>query len=139
MDNKDDKRRQLIRAILAQSAGADPAQRHLLPWRSLARHLSPLIGDNGFGALYGRTGRLLSQQFGWLTTKQSSRSLDELFRTLEEDLAGADPADAARANAALLATFTQLLSELIGEALTTRLIDAAWSGAQMTKNAGEQK
>jgi len=139
MDNKDHKRRQLIRAMLAQGAGADPSGRHLLPWRSLALHLSPLIGDSGFGALYGRTGRLLSQQYGWLTIRPSSRSLDELFRVLEEDLAGADPVHAAQANEALLATFTQLLSDLIGEALTTRLIDAAWSGAQTKENAGEQK
>ncbi len=139
MDNKDDKRRQLIRAMLAQGTETDPARRHLLPWRSLASHLSPLIGENGFGALYGRTGRLLAQQYGWLTTGPSSRSLAELFRTLEEDLAGADPAHAAQANEALLATFTRLLSDLIGDALTTRLIDAAWRGVQTKENAGEQK
>lgn len=139
MDNKDDKRTQLIRAMLAQPGGADAAERHLLPWRSLALHLSPLIGENGFSALYGRTGRLLAAQHGWLTTGPSSQPLDALFRTLMEDLARAEPAQAAQANEALLATFARLLTELIGEGLTTKLIDTAWNGVQVPNNAGEQK
>jgi hypothetical protein len=139
MDNKDDKRTQLIRAMLARAGGADATERHLLPWRSLALHLSPLIGESGFGALYGRTGRLLAQHHGWLSTGSSSQPLDALFRTLEKDLAGAEPAQAALANEALLITFTRLLTELIGEGLTTRLIDNAWNGEQAPNNAGEQK
>ncbi|GGY13586.1 hypothetical protein GJV26_05580 [Massilia dura] len=139
MDNKDEKRRQVIRAMLAQPGGADAADRHLLPWRSLAVHLSPLIGEMGFGALYGRTGRLLARQHGWLTAGTSSQTLDALFSALKEDLAKAEPAQAALANEALLTTFTRLLSELIGEALTTQLIDTAWNGAQAPNNAGEQK
>jgi hypothetical protein len=43
------------------------------------------------------------------------------------------------ANEALLTTFTRLLTDLIGAALTTRLIDAAWQGTQAQNNAGEQK
>ncbi|QGZ43287.1 hypothetical protein GO485_24550 [Pseudoduganella flava] len=125
--------------MLAQPGGGDPAERHLLPWRSLAVHLSPLIGESGFGALYGRTGRLLAQQYGWLTVSPSSQTLDALFRTLKEDLARAEPAQAALANEALLTTFTRLLSDLIGTALTTRLIDSAWHSAQAQNNAGEQK
>ncbi len=139
MDNKDEKRRQVIRAMLAQPCGADAVERHLLPWRSLAVHLNPLIGEMGFSALYGRTGRLLAQQHGWLTSGPSTRTLDTLFQTLKEDLARAEPAQAALANEALLTTFTRLLSELIGEALTTQLIDTAWNGAQAPNNAGEQK
>lgn len=138
MDNKDDKRLQVIRAMLAQP-GANAEERHLLPWRSLAVHLSPLIGEIGFGALYGRTGRLLVRQHGWLTVGQSSRTLDDVFQILKDDLARAEPAQAALVNEALLTTFTRLLSELIGEGLTTQLIDTAWNGAQAPNNAGEQK
>jgi hypothetical protein len=125
--------------MLAQPGGDDSAERHLRPWHSLALHLSPLIGESGFAALYGRTGRLLAQQHGWLTVSPSSQQLDALFRTLKEDLARAEPAQAALANEALLMTFTRLLSDLIGAALTTRLIDSAWNGAQAQNNAGEQK
>ncbi|MBB3224158.1 hypothetical protein [Pseudoduganella umbonata] len=139
MDNKDDKRTQLIRAMLARPGGADAAERQLLPWRSLALHLSPLIGESGFNALYARTGRLLAPQHRWLTNGPSSQTLDALFRTLAEDLARAEPAQAAQANEALLTTFTRLLTELIGEGLTTRLIDSAWNGVQAPNNAGEQK
>ncbi|TWI70228.1 hypothetical protein IP91_01312 [Pseudoduganella lurida] len=139
MDNKDDKRRQLIHAMLAQPGDPDDAEGHLRPWRALAVHLIPLIGDSGFGALYGRTGRLLAPQFGWLSPRPSTQTLDALFQTLKEDLAGADPAQAALANEALLGTFTRLLSDLIGAALTTRLIDTAWNDARTQENAGEQK
>jgi hypothetical protein len=142
MDKKDDKRRQLIHAMLAPPAGATAtgiAEHNLLPWRALTSHLSPLIGDSGLGALYGRTARLLAAQYGWLTTGPSSTSLEGLFQILEEDLRRAEPALAAEVNAALLLTLTGLLSELIGEALTTRLLDAAWGGGLTKKNAGEQK
>jgi hypothetical protein len=125
--------------MLAQSGSADAAERHLLPWRSLAVHLSPLIGETGFGALYGRTGRLLARQHACLTIGPSSQPLDALFRTLKDDLARAEPAQSALANEALLTTFTRLLSELIGETLTTQLIDTAWNGALAPNNAGEQK
>ena len=36
---------------------------------------------------------------------------------------------AREANAALLSIFTKLLSGLIGEALTIRLLEAAWAGS----------
>ena len=139
MDKKDEKRRQVIRAVLAQTGSVDAGERHLLPWRSLALHLSPLIGETGFGALYGRTRRLLAQQHSCLTIGSSSQALDTLLQALKEDLARAEPAQAALANEALLTTFTRLLSELIGEALTTQLIGTAWNVAQAPNNAGEQK
>jgi hypothetical protein len=139
MDNKDEMRRQLVRAMLAPPGDAEAAERHLLPWRSLATHLCPLIGESGFGALYGRTGRLTAQRHGCLSVGSSSQPLQALFQTLKEDLARAEPAQAALANEALLTTFTRLLSDLIGEALTTQLIDTAWNGARAPNNAGEQK
>lgn len=142
MDKKDDKRQQLIHAMLAQTDGAtasDSADRHLLPWRALVQHLSPLIGDSGFAALYGRTARLLAPRYGWLTAGPASPPLDALFNRLGEDLREAEPALAVEANMALLLTLTGLLSDLIGAALTTRLLDAAWNGAPTQKNAGEQK
>jgi len=138
----DHKRQQLIHTMLAQRAGAtatEIAEHNLLPWHALATHLSPLIGESGFGALYGRTARLLAAQYGWLTTGPSSTSLEALFQILNEDLRGAGPALAAEVNAALLLRLTGLLSELIGEALTTRLLDAAWGGGLTQKNAREQK
>lgn len=142
MDNREDKRRHLIHTMLAQPAGTTAtgsADHHLTPWRALATHLSPLIGEGGFGALYGRTARLRSAQYGWLTTGPSSTPLETLFQQLNDDLRQAGPELAVEANAALLLTLTGLLSELIGEALTTRLLDAAWRSGLTQKNAGEQK
>ncbi|TFW15883.1 hypothetical protein E4L96_17395 [Massilia arenosa] len=138
MIKHDDRRLQLIRAALA--AGQAEAQadvRHLLPWQRLTIHLSPLIGETGFSALYGRAARLQSARHAWLTAPQASQSAEALLATLQGDLMMAPHGTAAEANAALLDTFTQLLAGLIGEALTIRLLVAAWG--QGRDGAEEQK
>ncbi len=137
MDKNDDKRQQLIADVLALQAGAsnaDTVARSLRTWELLAAHLSPLIGEAGFCALYGRTMRLVIAQYPWLTPALSSQPIDALLSTLKENLSSIDPASAGQATGALLDTFTRLLSGLIGEALTTRLLNTAWADVPEGKN-----
>jgi hypothetical protein len=141
MNNNDDKRQS--RFLDKTSAGAasppDKNARHL-QWLRLAQQLSPLIGENGFCALYMRALRLAQPQFDWLTGNQSGKSsVEQLLEALMNDLATVDAASAERAHSALLKTFTQLLTVLIGEALTIRLLDSASTGEHERKNAQEQK
>jgi hypothetical protein len=137
MDSYDDKRQALIaQAIAAGSASA--GRPWVQPWEQLSAHLGPLIGDSGFVALYRRTVRLVSGQFEWLASSTPSSTTDEVLVALREQLSSAEPGEAGQANAALLTTFTKLLSGLIGEALTVRLLNAAWSGVAGTANAREQ-
>jgi hypothetical protein len=114
--------------------GADVAREAredlLQPWMRLAERLSPLIGDSGFCALYGRTVQLAGGQFDWLPDSHSCKSIGHLFATLRERYGAVDPALAGIANAALLTTFTKLLTTLIGEALTNRLLCATAAGDQ---------
>ncbi|WP_317201702.1 hypothetical protein [Janthinobacterium sp.] len=137
MDKNDDKRQQLIQEVLAPTAGmsgVDHVARSLRTWERLAAHLSPLIGEAGFCALYGRAMRLVIPQHPWLTPSVSSQPIHILLSTLKENLASIDPVNAGQANSTLLDTFTKLLSGLIGAALTTRLLNTAWADEPEGKN-----
>ncbi|MGI4718374.1 MAG: hypothetical protein ACRYGO_12915 [Janthinobacterium lividum] len=99
--------------------------RLLQPWRRIAQHLCPLIGESGFCALFGRAIHVVGPDHAWLAPQQPCRVTDQLFISLEERMALVDAERAAAANDALLRTFTQLLAALIGERLTQRLLDSA--------------
>ncbi len=115
----------------------------LQPWRRIAQHLCPLIGESGFCALFGRAVHVIGPEHAWLAPQQPCRAPEQLFASLEERMALVDAERAAVANTALLQAFTNLLTTLIGERLTRRLLESATatmdtpSGQQ--KNAQEQK
>lgn len=99
---------------------------HLIQsWRRLAVQLGPLVGDNGFCALFGRACRLASPEFRWLGAMPPCKSCDAQVGALDTMLASVAPEQAEAAHAVLLKTFTELLAALIGQALATRLVDAA--------------
>jgi hypothetical protein len=146
MDIQDDHWRQLIDSALAIHAGTSHVivvEQALQKWEQLARHLSPLIGEAGFCALYGRALCLTRPQDCQSPAGSPSGamagSISQLLTSLKETLSDAGPDNAGNANAALLATFTRLLSALIGEALTIRLMNAAWRDELQQKNAQEHK
>ncbi|HEU4853040.1 MAG TPA: hypothetical protein VFT37_12885 [Telluria sp.] len=140
MDSIDDKRQELIRRAMAAGGpepGTDPGSRRIEPWTQLSTHLCPLIGESGFTALHRRTMRMVSGRFPWLESTDSS-TVEEMLAGLRSQLGAADSAHAGEANTALLQTFTKLLSGLIGEALTVRLLQAAWNDPVEKANAREQ-
>lgn len=140
MDSNDDKRRELIRRAMAAGgpeSGAGPGSHGIEPWTQLSTHLCPLIGESGFTALQRRTIRMVSERFTWLETPDAS-TVDDLLACLQAQLGAAEPAEAGEANSSLLHTFTKLLSGLIGEALTIRLLQSAWNGPVEKANAREQ-
>jgi hypothetical protein len=142
MPNYDDKRQQMISAVLAAQAGDASVQdgpSPLAAWERLAAHLTPLIGEAGFGALYGRALRLAAPRFGWLTVTPAPRTIDAVLRTLREDFLSVESSDATQANQVLLERMTGLLSALIGDLLTMRVLEAAWGEATGNeKHTGDQ-
>ena len=121
MEKYDDKRPPLLDMAISESApGA--VERLLQRWHWLAEKLTPLVGERGFCVLYGRSVRLVVPSFGWLATSQSCTSIPALLDTLRSDLTSVDSNAADAGNTALFTTFTKLLSALIGEALTNRLL-----------------
>lgn len=106
--------------------GRSEGHAHLIQsWRRLADQLGPLIGDNGFCALFGRACRVVGPDFRWLADTSPCKTRDTQINALDEMLASVAPEHALAAHAALLQTFTGLLASLIGQALAARLIDAA--------------
>ena len=128
-----------------RTGAPDPsaASRELLePWRRISQHLCPLIGESGFCALFGRAIHVIGPDHAWLAPQHPCRAPEQLFASLEERMALVDAERAAKANEALLRTFTELLAALIGERLTQRLLESV-SATDMApgqqKNAQEQK
>lgn len=137
MDIQDDT--QLSPNRVAVTVNNDPSHAEVVAaaiakWTLLGAHLSPLIGEAGFNALYGRTLHLIKADHPWMTTGASSQSTELLFSTLKANLLSIDQAHAEVANTALLATFIRLMSGLIGEALTARLLNTAWADEPEEKN-----
>ena len=108
------------------------------PWLRLGEQLTPLIGESGFCALFGRALRLTNARFEFLGRCDPSRPVGDLFASLTRTLNELGPEQAALANAALLDTFTTLLGTLIGEALTKQLLQDAMGGDGQ-KHVQEQK
>jgi hypothetical protein len=142
MENKDDKQRELLHGVTtSMSASTPPLDRDPLlhPWKRLALQLSPLIGESGFCALFGRALRLVIPQFDWLKAVPPGKNAEQSLVTLSGAYLTVHIDAATAANTALLNTYTQLLSALIGKALTSRLLDSAWNSKHEQKNAQEHK
>jgi hypothetical protein len=142
MDKNDDNRQQLIAEMLAlheHDSAPDRLRHELMLWERLAARLAPLIGESGFHALYGRAVRLVRPQYSWLETDSSQQTIRLLLNGLERKLTLVDPQLARQANATFLHSFTSLLASLIGEALTMRVLHAAWQDESEDKNTQEQK
>jgi hypothetical protein len=141
MEKNDEKRQQLLVRMMASGRDSSRAGREAMlePWRRIARHLSPLIGESGISALLGRTLKLVVPGLDWLPANTSGKSIGALLDSLGDSF-DQQALDAAQAgNAVLLDTFTTLLADLIGETLTIRLLQTAVDGAAEQKNGQEQK
>lgn len=142
MNNNGDKRQRLLLEIMTDNGVPRLPESNdelLQPWRLLACQLSPLIGESGFCALFMRATRLLASQFDVLVSDQSCKVIEHALAALRQRLDAMDTLAAQAGNAALLNTFTKLLSDLIGQALTTRLLASAANGDDGQKNAQEHK
>ncbi|HEX9173807.1 MAG TPA: hypothetical protein VF861_14215 [Telluria sp.] len=141
MNNNDNTRQRRFPVMSSDGATNSPQSKtsHQQQWLLLAEQLTPLVGEAGFSALYARTIRLVRPGFPWLSTSQSGAPVAQLLEILMGDYQRVEPDEAERAHAGLLETFTRLLSSLIGEALTIRLLDSAVTPGQEQKNAQEQK
>lgn len=125
-------RRKLIRQKLAPSPDADgkaAAKMAVQTWDRVISHISPVIGDEGVRALYARTLRLTKSalafpRFGDVHNDAQTRGTFSELQGLLEQL---DPTEIGDLSSALLINFTELLATLIGEDLTTRLTQAAWT------------
>ena len=116
---------------LAQLAcdGAAPDQiatLAVLKWRTLDNALSPIIGHGGVAALFKRSVSLTRPTHAWLASLQDGADQPHNFAALQSALCQQTSSEAAAAAGALLQKFVDLLSHLIGESLTERLLRSVW-------------
>ena len=121
-----------IRRVLISRAGTAPdagmvAEATLNIWRQMAAWLAPIIGIRGVEVLFSRALQLTSRAFPCLVITGDQGDSAALLASLKANLAASATNDAMEAGHALLVTFTELLSTLIGESLTRRLLSPVWA------------
>lgn len=121
-----------IRITLAHRAGDDPdasavAEATASTWRQVADLLTPVIGARGVDVIFRRALSLTSKAFPWLKFSEEHGDSAELLVSLKVQLASRDTATAAEAGCTLMVTFIELLTTLIGESLTERMVSPVWA------------
>ena len=101
-------------------------QRSIALWNAIHEELSPIVGVDGFLALYGRCVDLCGAEHPWLRRAPAGSAPAQCFDTLGVQLAARGAPEALAASVALLGRFHGLLRLLIGAALTDGVFDAAW-------------
>jgi hypothetical protein len=96
-------------------------------WLDIDTLLSPIIGEPGVVALFERSVRLASARHPCLAAVHEGAVRGGEFGALRRALAQETNADAAAASDALLCTFQELLTRLIGASLAERLLGSVWS------------
>lgn len=98
-------------------------------WHDLDLSLSPVLGRRGVAALYKRCLHLNTVAYPWLAQVREAAhaSLAIDVAPLRAMLGERSEAEAAETGAALIHTFTELLSTLIGASLSERLLDSVWA------------
>ena len=96
-------------------------------WDAIHRALSPVIGPRGSAALHHRTLHVARAAYPWLAEPYETSTEPGDFGALRATLAGQTAAEAAAAHDSMLQTFLDLLTTLIGESLTERLLQAVWA------------
>jgi hypothetical protein len=111
------------------SGGADARQvadASVAIWGAIDRSLSPVIGQRGSAALYRRSLHLAREDYPWLAVVYESAAEGRDFADLHAALVQQTAEHAAAAHDHALQTMLDLLTELIGHALSERLLQSAW-------------
>lgn len=104
---------------------ASVASRTLSTWLAVDAALSPIIGQRGVAALYKRSLHQVCASHPCMLPVYESAAHPVDFSALQAALSQQTAADAESAAAALQGTFSQLLTTLIGDSLTERLLRSA--------------
>ena len=108
--------------------GADAATiaaQAIAAWREAHGVLAPIIGEPGVAAVFRRSLHLAETDHAWLASVHESTAGADLMIPLHAALSAQTSSQAVSGNDALLRTFIDLLSNLIGSALTQRLLISA--------------
>jgi hypothetical protein len=132
--------REMIRTALKQRAGSSSGANAIseataTTWRLVEAQLKPVIGARGLDVLFRRALQQSTTAFPWLAASVDRGGSADPLPSLTACLAAQQTAAAAEAATALMLTFTELLTTLIGESLTERLLAPAWARASAQEAA----
>ena len=96
-------------------------------WIAIHAALSPVIGPRGSAALYQRSLHVTRALYAWLPVAYEAAAEPGDFGALRSALALQTAVDGAAAHDAMLHTFLDLLTALIGEPLSERLLQDVWA------------
>jgi len=103
----------------------------------LAGSLSPIIGQVGAHALLSRSIHLAAAEHAALAGAARADPASEAV-SLKGRLETLEPEEITATAVALFATFTGLLASLIGDTLTSRLLEDAWPGIPFGESRAEE-
>jgi len=106
-------------------------------WLEIDHALHPIIGRRGVAALYGRSMKLTAAAYPWMAPGYQSTLFAVDPAALKSALARQTAAEAAAGGSALFQSFHDVISSLIGAALTDRLLRSVWdhpSGASSAQD-----
>jgi len=95
-------------------------------WEQLAPELISIIGEGGFEPIYARSLQQAAKQYPWMAKVVLLPPGIAHFTGLQDCLEAQDLIQATQASALLFTTFLDILASLIGEELTTHLLQVAW-------------
>jgi hypothetical protein len=93
-------------------------------WHEIDTALCPIIGRRGVSGLYKRCLNLTRKDYAWLAAVEEALPEAGEFEALQRALSQQTSSVAAAASSALLQTFYNLLTNLIGVSLTTQLLQS---------------
>jgi len=114
-------------AIVARGGdSADIAHAAREVWQHIDASLSPIIGPRGVAALYRRSVHLLRRDHPSLDALHPEAMAADHFAELQRASDSQTREGALDMNAAMLDTFRDVLTKLIGASLSERLLRPAW-------------
>ncbi len=96
-------------------------------WEEVDAALTPIIGKRGVLALYQRSLFLVKAEHPWLAAMNEGVQKEFDLAALRSVVLQQDRATAAKGGFALLQTFQELLTSLVGPSLAERLLRCVWT------------
>jgi len=139
MTNKDALLLSLMGHVSA-SRGAALSDDITLDWLRIVRKFSPLIGANSVLLIFERSLENNLATFGWLPALLLPAQPDTAVERLRTSMAARPASDILAAHRAILTTFIDLMTTLIGARLTIQFLQAAFpadgAGSNTEENPG---
>ena len=96
-------------------------------WREIELRLTPIIGARGVAALHGRSLFLTAREHAWLATGPDRVAMGMDLNALRLAVLTQDAGAALTGGGALFVNFHDLLTSMVGPALTERLLRDVWA------------